>query len=559
VDAFKNNDHKNLSFHVGNAKTSLDVIRPGMDLIARSAAALGIETIAEGFNTASNSINIFTVAANDFDQIQKLKTGIDRESLDQLIADSIYLYFSAQRITSNSQANPLNMILGDDLSKLISIGQVVPQILGYDSERNYLLLFQNNGELRPTGGFIGSIGEVKIKGGKIEEFKINDVYDYDGKLKAHVEPHYIVRRYIQPHLYLRDSNFDPDFQNSASAAALLYNLETGKKPDGIIAVNFEVVRRIIQEIGPIKLAQYNKTIDKDNAFDFLQSTIDDNFFPGSTQKRDVLQSLFNQLTLKIENDEESLIKIARLIPKLMNEKHILFAFNGKSIQGIFSANRYGGEMTDLRTRDDNQMNDFLSVNEANIGINKANSLTNQETRYSISLKTEGIKSKISHIIHNRAGGAKDYKTYLRVIVPLGSKLESISIDGAVQKIIPSITDPRVYEDNRFVPPEGLEVDESVAYGKQIFGFIINVPKQTDRLIEISYDNSVNPVSSPIVKYSLLLIKQPGTLSYPFTLKLEYDERFAPKEVKNATLEENSISISRDINQDETFDVQLIKR
>jgi len=63
-------------------------------------------------------------------------------------------------------------------------------------------------ELRPGGGFIGSYGILTMDKGKVSDFKIHDVYDADGKLKASIEPQFPVRRYLKlPHLFLRDSNF----------------------------------------------------------------------------------------------------------------------------------------------------------------------------------------------------------------------------------------------------------------------------------------------------------------------------------------------------------------
>lgn len=559
IEAFKKNDYKQVSKSIRNAKFSLSLTEPSIQILSKFAGILGVETIEDNYKNIKNSINLLSVAATGLSLAQKIPNGLDRAVLENLISDGIYLYFRAEQIRGDIQNETLNTLLTPDLAKLIGLSQIFPLALGFESEKNYLLLFQNNGELRPTGGFIGSVGELRLRGGKIEEFKITDVYEYDGKLKAHVEPHYVIRRYLQPHLYLRDSNFDPDFQNSASAAARLYNLETDKKVDGVIAINFEAVKRVVGGIGPIKLAQYNKTLDENNIFDFLQETIDDSFFPGSTQKKDVLEALFNQLILRIEQDENNFIKVARLLPKLMNEKHILFAFNGKSVQAVFSSNGYGGQLSDSRNPGEDQMNDYLVINEANIGVNKANIYVSRETDYEIALSKEGIKSKIKHIIHNEDENSKGYKAYIRILAPLGSSLTSIKIDGKEQKIVQAIIDPRIYENKVFKPPEGLEVDKSVEANRQVFGFIINVSPKTKQTIEIGYDNGVFPASQAIVKYSLLLIKQPGTLDYPFTLRFKYNDSYAPKEVENASLDNGVISISETLSGDKEFQIKLIKR
>ncbi len=557
IEAFKNDDYSKVSSSIKSAKMFHEIIRPTAIIAAHLLSIAGIKEVEANYQSARTALDLLGIASEDLESIRSIQTGIDRNTMEKLISDATYLYFRFQEVNSTLPNQSVSTLITPDLAKMASLIHTFPYLLGYENEKNYLILFQNNGELRPTGGFIGSVGELKLNGGKIEELKIQDVYEYDGKLKAHVEPHYIVRRYLQPHLYLRDSNFNPDYQKSASMAALIYNLETQKKVDGVISIDFEVVKRIIKEVGPIKLSSYNKTINENNAFEFLQTTIDDSFFPGSTAKRDVLQALFNQLILKL-NEKNASIKIARIIPKLMNEKHIMFAFNANSVQSGFTANGYGGELTDTRKTSSDSINDYLAINEANIGVDKANIYVTRSSQYTASLTNGTIESTLTHTIQN-SGVDKDYTAYVRIFTPLGSALSSIKIDGITQKVVDAVTDAKIYEANNFNPPDGLEVDKTIESDTQSFGFITKVRKGKTQIIEIKYKNGVNPVSTQIVRYSLLNIKQPGTLAYPFKLTLEYDDSYAPKEVENASLGRNSINIEREIFGNSEFEIQLIKR
>ncbi len=557
IDALNKHDYQTLSGNLKNSKLLLEITKPTLLFIARGIGVFGLKDVEASIDDAQTGISLLGNASSDFDKLEQLSKGINREELDRLISDAVFLYFKAEEQISISKNSAFRAIITPDLPRMINLAQVLPDLLGFSGEKNYLILFQNNGELRPTGGFIGSLGELKIKGGKIEELKLRDVYEYDGKLKAHVEPHYIVRRYLQPHLYLRDSNFDPNFQKSASYAALLYNLETGKKVDGVIALNFEAVKQVIGEVGPIILTSYKKTLDETNTFDFLQNTIDESFFPGSTAKKDVLQALFNQLTLELE-EKNNFIKATRILPKLLDEKHILFAFNTASIQKAFSADGYGGEVADLRENKQNTINDFLAINEANIGVNKANIGILRETIYERVIEDKKATSKVIHVLYND-NDDREYKAFIRIFTPLGSNLTSISLNGGTKEITEAITDATIYEGKSFTPPKKLEVDKTVEDGMQVFGFIITVPQKTKQTIEVIYDNGAESISSPVLNYSLFLSKQPGTLDYPFTLRLSYGESFSPKRVDNAKLEGNSILISRKVNKDQVFEMELIKR
>ncbi len=556
ISDFNANNYGGLKSNILAARAFSNFTNPFATAIVKLVGFLGFVGLEKNYNLAYEGINLLTIASSDFDGVNQINQGISRNMLDKKVADAFFLYFSGQKLKGEANSATLNALLTPDLSEILAISQVSPEILGFDREKKYLLLFQNNGELRPDGGFIGSVGELDIKNGKIENLNLQDVYAYDGQLKAHVEPYFIIRRYIQPHLYLRDSNFNLDFQESASHAAQLYSLETGKRVDGVIAINFEAVRQIIGILGPIKLSAYNQTLDSNNTFNFLEKTIDNNFFPGSTQKKDVLQSLFNELMSKISN-KDGLIKVARLIPILAHEKQILFAFNENSVQSIFSAQNLGGEYNDYSTITQNTLNDFLGVNEANIGVNKANIGVTRSTIYNIDVSSSNIKSRIEHALVNRSDD--NYKAFVRFVTPLGSKLEGVKINGVNQVTTPAITDYRIYEKKNFKPPTALEVNQSIETKHQVFGFIVNVASHTTGTIEVDYTNGIDKPDSPVLNYSLLLIKQPGTENYPFVLNLNYGNTYTPQEVKDATLGNGSIQINKTIDEDKTFDLKLLKR
>ena len=78
----------------------------------------------------------------------------------------------------------------EELDKLMPI---LPEFLGLDGKkREYMVLFQNENELRASGGFIGSYGILSVEDGKWRGLEVNDVYQADGQLKGHVEPSWLV-------------------------------------------------------------------------------------------------------------------------------------------------------------------------------------------------------------------------------------------------------------------------------------------------------------------------------------------------------------------------------
>lgn len=440
------------------------------------------------------------------------------------IADLTYAYFKFSKSPfSNSQA-----ILGEETSKIASILQMYQEITGVKEEKNYLLLFQNNSELRPTGGFIGSVGELKVKDGKIIDLTVRDVYELDGQLTRHVEPHYIIRRYLQPHLYLRDSNFDIEFDRSAVAAAQIYNAETDKEIDGVIAIDFEVVKKLLENTGTLTLTDQNITIDKNTAQQLIQDTIQDNFFPGSGKKKDILQSLMTTLILKLESDPKLAASFAKEIPELLEEKHIMFTFQDPNMQKLFSANDYTGSINDTRPTGGTARNDIFGINEANIGVNKANESLERRVEYEAYMGQNSIISKATLNIFNTGKNSQDYKAYIRVIIPKSSTLESLEINGVEQTVVPAITDPQIYEARGYNIPKGLEVDEKEEDEYKTIGFTVTVPKMRTHEITILYTNGLTHTMADKIDYSLLVIKQPGTTDYPFKYTLRFPDNLTTK-------------------------------
>ena len=68
--------------------------------------------------------------------------------------------------------------------ELLTIFDIIPEILKGGEEKTYLILFQNNLELRPGGGFIGSFGIMKIKNKRISFVDTHDTNVFDSVISS---------------------------------------------------------------------------------------------------------------------------------------------------------------------------------------------------------------------------------------------------------------------------------------------------------------------------------------------------------------------------------------
>jgi hypothetical protein len=482
------------------------------------------------------------------------------------LKNALYLYNKEEQKGVIPQA--IAEKLGDSIKIVSSTIDLWHDIFGFSGSKTYFILFQNNMELRPGGGFIGSYAILTVNRGRIAGFNIYDVYDADGQLKGHVEPPYPIRRYLPSmHWFLRDSNFNVDFSKGAISSALFLNTEMHQSVDGIVGVDLSFVKSILSVLGPVRVSDYNQTVTSDNFYQITQAHAEKDFFPGSAQKKDFLSSFYNSLELKASSVKNlPYLQLIQTVAKAIYEKHILFAFNSASQQATFSVNGWSSALIDERPVGDSIINDFIGVDEANLGGNKANYYVSRNLYQNITLNDKGvINENLTTNIKNSAptnlGPAGIYKNYLRFILPLNTTLSSVQINGKEQKIVPAITDPAIYEKKGFVAPDGLEVQKEDQGANTIYGFLVNVQPQTTSSISINYV-LVKPIniSQPEISYNLKVFKQPGVDSYPYALTLNFPTALKVLD-SSADVKTNgsTSSLSTQITRDREVSVDLVAK
>ncbi len=421
------------------------------------------------------------------------------------------------------------------LTPLQNTIDALPNLLGFEGKRTYLVLFQNNMELRPGGGFIGSYGILKIENGVVKDFSVRDVYDADGKLTVHVEPPYGLRRYLGAnHWFLRDSNFAIDFPHDAQQAATFLNLETGEKVDGVFGMDTTFLKNVLSALGQVDVPDYKETVTADNFYMRTQMHVENNFFPGSTQKKDFLGSLLTAMETRLADHTN--VKYDALLTKIGESllgKHLFFVSSDAAIQKLFTVNNLSSSLWDGREKGKNTYLDFFGVVDANVGLNKANYyLTRSIDQKSILDATGTLTTTATVVYTNNSkkdspfGG--DYKNYVRFVLPPSAVLQSISIDDTKQDITNAVTDPAIFTANSFVPPKGLEVETGQEEGKQTVGFLLLAPTGSSKKVDITYNvvNAISPGASTFT-YDLWVFKQPGTEDDSYSYSLSYPSDYQP--------------------------------
>ena len=298
--------------------------------------------------------------------------------------------------------------------------------------------------------------------------------------------------------------------------------------DGVIGVDLSFIKNLLTVIGPVNVPDYNQTVRSDNFYQVTQAHSQDNFFPGSTQKKDFLTSFYSALQNKIAGQKNlSYLSLAQALIQSINEKHVLFAFNNASEQAAFAVNGWSSALVQDTSSSNSLVDDFVGIDEANLGGNKVNYSIARSVSQSVTMNSDkNIDEALTVAFKNSAsqnlGDKGIYKNYLRFILPLNATISSIQIDNQEQKIIPAITDPTIYEKKGFVPPSGLEMQREDQSGKTTYGFLVTIPPQALKTIKVNYTlaQKIN-VSQPQLGYQLKIFKQPGIDFMPYDLTLNF--------------------------------------
>ncbi len=389
---------------------------------------------------------------------------------------------------------------------------------GFDEKKTYLILLQNSMELRPTGGFIGSIATLRIEDGFMETPVVQDVYALDGQLKGHVAPPPIIKELLgQEHWYLRDSNWDPDFAVSGEKAAWFYQKETGVAVDGVIAISTPFLTGLLDVTGPLNLPDYNDRITKENFFGKSLFYTKADFFPGSTQKKDFLGSvaatLITHLTSGITNKAPAL---ARVVGQALSSGDIQFWFPERGVQAIVKQAGWAGEVDRKETCETSTppcMVEKIAVVESNMGVNKVNAYIKRSIKSRVDVgENGGVDGTIAVTYQNTSTndaaitGGGVYLSYSRVYLAPDALVSSVRIDG-----------------------EEVPYDNTTEHNLTVTGFSFTVPPGMERTVTISYRRGV--LLSFENNKSMLVVsirKQPGMIDTNLDVAVSYPVGWSPQ-------------------------------
>lgn len=415
------------------------------------------------------------------------------------------------------------------LGLAIDGGLILPDVLGLDSSRQYLLLVQNEDEIRPTGGFISAAGLVRLENGAITEQHFEDSYAVDDlQAYAYPEPPAPLFTYMGSELWLfRDSNWSPDFPTSARQAAEFYRLGRGIQVDGVIAIDQRATQLIVGALGPLPpLPGESQPITAEGLIEKMRASRSQD--PNALKRKNFIGQIAAALQRRLDQGltRGDVVKLVNALRQGLEERHILIYLPEPKAAQLMAAQGWDGA---LRATD----GDFLMVVDANVGFNKANALVEEKISYAVDLSDPSRPEadvRLTYQHHGRAGGQgcniraplvldydlmaeRCYWDYVRLLVPPGSQLQWASRHPVSGEETLS---------GQLSPGETESQFEPGASNKLSLGKLLLVPvgASVDTRFVYALPASVVRRESNLMRYSLLVQKQPGTPAVPITVTIE---------------------------------------
>lgn len=472
--------------------------------LVRSAAILTrLDTVTSGRFTGKFSDlsdydrqQILSIIYQSSPELNGLNANIQLslEDLSKIHRIGILLPINSKLDNIKSQLTTASDLLG----QLAPLTQLLPVLSGYPQESEFLVILQNNDELRPTGGFIGTYGIMTIKDGKPGNIVTEDVYHLDmpciGKLTS--TPPDPVKKYMGvEYWWLRDANFSPDFPTSAKQVESMFLAESecaGKeaiKPAAVIAINPGLISDLLSLVGPITVQ--GTTYDSNNFQSLLQYNVEVAYVDkniSSWDRKEVINAVVSELKTRLMSlPTKRLTEVLNIVKENTAKRNLQIYFDNEEQEQIAKELNLTGEIKKPN-------NDYLMVVDANLGAYKSDSVIRKNISYQIQSAAQQLTATVT-LKYKHEGGfdwrTTRYRSYTRIYAPLGSQIKD---SGGL---------------------DDFSATDDASLGKTVFGFFWTIEPSEEKTATISY---TLPKTITAENYNLYFQKQSGSRLNNFNYK-----------------------------------------
>lgn len=456
--------------------------------------------------------------------------GVPRESLPQQIGQFIGLVDA----------------IGENLDKLAAIARLGTRVLADPAEKRYLVYFQNSNEIRPTGGFLGSMAIVTLKGGRVEDIFVppGGTYDLQGQISEMLispEPlHYVNARWE-----CQDSNWYFDFPTSARRMASCYESARSESVDGVVVVNDAMLSGLLEVTGPVDMPSYDLVLDSGNAIESIQEVTEVRYEELGVGPKQIIGDLRARLEQEISAfSPQKKASLASLLVEGLARRDIQLWFADSRLQREVSSLGWAGQIQYSE-------GDYLAVVHTNIGGGKSDLKVSEEIFHSTQVGADGTMTNELTITREHSGREGEgfsglaNQDFVRVYVPFGSVFLDAKGWDQPDPLRREAPDPGLSFDEELAsieghkwtdPTSGMSINDE--FQKTVFsGWVILEPgeRQTATVRyrlpqkldfgsqDVGLSQAVLGSGEPsVAKYTLYRQRQSGAKNQSFAKEIDYD-------------------------------------
>jgi hypothetical protein len=428
---------------------AIDALRETSVIITPFADAAGLKVSpdqevpeAEGLMEAFQGwISVMPQVADQMDGVIEKVSKIGEE-LESINVEKYPEKIGKFEVRSNIEFVKNNLSNADEYAPDIKQAlQIIPGVLAVGTEtKRYMIIMQNDKEIRPTGGFMTNYATFKISNGLLDsDFTSKDMYSVDLTLDI-IDATYDFPDPPGPYgtllkverWYARDMNYSPDFVTSMDQFLEFYNMAGRISPyeikpvDGIFAIDTNVIKELLEVTGPVTVN--GTTYTQDNVVLELEKIASLALAEQANRKR-VLGDLMEGMLINVfESDSNLWSKLIEKGIDLAVRKHISIYLFDEQAQALVEEYNLGGRIKE------NVEGDYAMLVSTNLGGDKTNWFVDKEVSHRLEkegdrwVRTVNIKYQYTEPGPEYGALVKRFKDWVRLYVPIGSEL--ISVEGS---------------------------------------------------------------------------------------------------------------------------------
>lgn len=405
-----------------------DVLAPATEVrlsgLQTDDGGIDLETISALIHLAQNATQSVSISKSNLDDLNKdeliepVKIGVQQlqKSISQIL----------------TVIEPANKVL-----------PILPKMLGFEGERNYLVMFQNNAEIRSGGGNPASLAVISANNGRIKITQQASSSDFR-ELNIQINPETEAIYGNGPRRWIQDTTYTPFFSETAELIRNHWEDAFGTKVDGVISFDPVGLSYLLRATGPVFLPT-GEELTSENAVPILTNEVyfhypvaeQDPFFEGAAR------TIFSALTSKQVDQVKMLEALSRSVDegrllyssyeinemKLLENSRITGPLPQSNVPftvlGVFSNYFLSGKM-------DYYM-DSTVEGASNICVGSPPDSLQFSAEVKLHNKiTEAEYKKLPAYITDRNEGSGIYRD-LMFYGPIGTKVKSVKINGIVRQ------------------------------------------------------------------------------------------------------------------------------